>query len=524
MNYILTPEFHRNLWLKFSPFRLVAAPVFIGVLVAICLKIVPEKNFIFDRDYSYTLLTQGGLWFYFLVVVLWGNYEAGTAMQEEIRGNTWDFQRMSSITAIQLVAGKLFGATSYVWYIGILTLIPLYYGLSHLDLPAPSYRNFTPGGGGVVWEPDNDLYVIFYLVLAGLVGHSLAFLVSFVDLTSFIARTGKKRIPRGSGAFALGVVASYFVFTMAQQVSPKLAESYSMFRDNRVTEWFGAKYDTEVFTAISLLFFLAWFVAGSFRLARAELMHRTMPVVWMGFVASLLFALYGFANAAHAYYYGNLLGIFVLALLLCYGVMLFEASDGRKYSRFFSYLQKGEWRRAFENTHKWVVTVPFVLVPLWATVANVPTDGGYLNPSIMLSFMAAILLFALRDGIIIHIAVRGQGARNIGFKVMFYYLMAYVLLPTLHFALLPKSIQDFNLKAWIRALAGQAGAGTVDDLVPDIIKTLVVYYPLPLKNALYTIGPVFLEAALAGLWLFYSIRRARQKREQLSQVIANPKG
>ena len=29
MTYFLTPEFHRNLWLKMSPFRLVAAPVFL---------------------------------------------------------------------------------------------------------------------------------------------------------------------------------------------------------------------------------------------------------------------------------------------------------------------------------------------------------------------------------------------------------------------------------------------------------------------------------------------------------------
>ncbi len=520
MKYILTPEFHRNVWLKFSPFRLIAAPVFIGICAAICLNIVPEKGVLFDRDYSNTLLMHGALWFYFLVVIIWGNYEAGTAMQEEIRGNTWDFQRMSSITALQLFAGKLFGSTSYVWYIGLLTLFPFYYGLSHFELTEGARLAFD-GANRPVWEANNDIYVVFYLLLAGLIGHALAFLASFIDLTSFIAKTGKKRVPRGSGAFALGVVASWMVFALAQSVSPKLADYNSMFRDYQQTIWFGGTYDTTAFTTCAFVFFLAWFLVGSYRIARAELMHRTMPVAWMSFVGSLLFFAYGFTNPAGAYYFSNLLALFALSLFLCYAVMLFEASDGRKYARFYSYLQQGNFWRAFENMHKWAVTVPFVLVCYVATLHSVPETGKYITFSSMAAFMLAIMLFALRDGLVIHAAIRGKGGRNLGFKVMFYYLMVYVLLPFLHFAMMPKDLNPASLQRWIRVFVND---GSMSGEVPGVVKSLALYYPLPMPELAVSIGPALLEVLLAGSILVIGISNARLRRERDAGVIANPKG
>ena len=508
MNYVFTPEFHRNLWLKISPFRLVAAPVFLVICSMICVNILPDKGSFFEKDYAMQFMMTGAKWFYFLIVCVWGTYEAALALQEEVRSNTWDFQRMSSISPFQLVAGKLAGATSYVWYVGLLTLIPFYYGFINTSEPGNFAGTLNPRG--MSWTDANDFYVIFYMIMAGLVGQALAFLVSFIDMTSFAGKMGKKRIPRGSGAFLLGVMASWFVFTMGQEVAPKLASFSSPFAANRVVDWFGMQIPSPEFVTWSLLFFFTWALVGSYRIARAELMHRTYPVAWVGFVASFLIYLRGFATPTNAFYYTHLMALFVVALMLAYAVMLFEASDGRKYARFFNDMREGNYLRAFENTHKWLVTIPFILICYVVTLNNVPVAGKFMGFESLAAFMLAAMLFALRDGLMIHAMIGGRGARNAGFKVMSYYVLVYAMLPTLHFALKPNKM-DLKFASWAqRYLYGQ----NVDVEVPEVVRSLAIYYPLPLKEFGDSLAPVALQALCAGFLLHIIVRRAKILRER----------
>ena len=521
MKYVLTPEFNRNLWLKISPFRLVVVPVFLAVCAVICLNIVPDsarpiigmvsKN-LAESNYAAGFIMHGALWFYFIIVMVWGNYEAGMALQEEMRSNTWDFQRMSSITPFQLVFGKLFGATSYIWYIGVLTLALFFYGFVNSD-SAPMFDSDTRpalGNGDLMplGQDQHAFYVVLFLLLAGLVGHALAFLISFVDMTNFTGKTGKKRIPRGSGAFAMGLLSSWYIFNLAKDSAPKLASWSSLFSPSGNVLWFGQSYTTLAFAACSLLFFLGWFWIGSYRIARAELMYRTYPTVWMVFVASLVTYFLGLCDPTDAYYFTQLLGVFFVAMVLTYAVMLFEASDGRKYSRFAYSVQQGDYRRAAENIHKWVVTVPFVAALYLLVVSYVPTSGKYITPAGMAAFMLAIILFAVRDGIVVHAFVRKAGGRNLAFKLLFYYLFAYVLLPTLHFALAPKDF-DGNIRIWLQNFLDHAEQQVT---VPAIIRSLGIYYPLPVSELHVSVVPAALEALAAGIWLFLGINRAKAQR------------
>lgn len=494
VSYIATPEFHRNLWIKFSPFKLIAAPVFLALCAAILFKLLPAPFFGAPEKH----LMNASLWLYFIVVVIWGNHEASNALRDEMQANTWDFQRMSSITPFQLAVGKLLGATSYVWYVGLLTLIPFAYGFS--AAPMPSYGFEFAGAGGMV-------PVVLLLILSGVIGQSLAFLISFIDMTSFAARTGKKRVPRAVLPFSLSVVASWYVFNLAQDASPRLAEGASFFREHPRIEWFGTDYHTSSFIVCSLLVFLFWFVLGSYRIARSELLYRAWPVAWFAFVAFLLLWFRGFADPGEPRYYMQLMGLFILSLFLAYAVMLFEASDRRKYARFAESFLKGDYLRAFEDMHRWAVTVPFVLLTYAATLMNVPEKGLCLGFSAIGGFMVAILLFALRDGLVIHALIRGT-ARNLAFKALFYYLCAYVLLPLLHFSVSPKSldVMDFSLWSWARRVVN---CRWKEADVPEVIRSLAAYYPLPLPNFADAVLPVLVQAAAAGAWLFWSFNRAR---------------
>lgn len=518
MNYVFTPEFHRNLWLKISPFRLVAAPVFLVICSMICLNLLPDGSetkggiektvaaMLFEKDYAMQLLLSGAKWFYFIVVCVWGTYEAAVALQEEVRSNTWDFQRMSSISPFQLAAGKLAGATSYAWYVGLLTLIPFYYAYTQVTGAGNYSSALNPRGDS--WADANDGYVIFYMIMAGLAGQAVAFLVSFIDMTSFAGKMGKKRIPRGSGSFLLGMVVAWTVFTLGQEVAPKLASYSSPFAATRTVTWYETKYASPEFVTWTMLFFLGWALLGSYRIARSELMHRTYPVAWIAFVASLLMYLRGFASPGNAFYYTHLMALFVVALVLAYAVMLFEASDGRKYARFFNSLREGNFRRAFEDTHKWVVTIPFILFCYVITLGNVPATGRFMSFDALAAFMLAAMLFVIRDGLMIHALIGGKGTRHAGFKVLFYYVLVYTMLPTLHFALMPNKL-DLRLTGWVqRYMYGQ----NVDVEAPPVVRSLAAYYPLPLKEFGDSLAPVALQVIGAAFLLRFVIRRAQSQR------------
>ena len=103
----MNPELRRNLWLQFSPGRLLLAPICLGlVLVSVWIVAFHVYNVV-------ALLSEAT---YYLLAVLWGTRRAGDLMAEEVAQRTWDAQRMSALGAWQMTWGKLVGGTSYVWY------------------------------------------------------------------------------------------------------------------------------------------------------------------------------------------------------------------------------------------------------------------------------------------------------------------------------------------------------------------------------------------------------------------------
>ena len=406
MKYLLTPEFHRNLWLKFSWFRVVVAPV---VLLLFCITAINLM-----REASGIVLLYGLVGIFCVVVIVWGCYEASAALTEELRTNTWDFQRMSSITPAQLVFGKLFGCTAYVWYFGALALLAFTYAFGFYTPPVPE-GSIAPLSAPV--SGHDVFYTVLYMVFAGLIGQALAFLVSFIGMTAFTGRTGKYRQPRAGNAFVIGIVTAYFIFTsIAMSVTTELsqdfgirsiyASAYTLFSKHPVYDWYGYAVSAEAFITSSLMFFLFWFLFGSYRIARAELMYATTPLGWAAFIASLLVYFGGLIDGEKSQFDGQLFSLFLLTMFLTYAVMIFEAADARKYARFFTYFKQGRFMRAFENMHKWVISVPFVLVIYFLTLLHVPSAGRYLGFIETGSLMLTTMLFALRDGFVIHCVFR----------------------------------------------------------------------------------------------------------------------
>lgn len=488
--YILSPEFHRNLWASFSPFRLAAVPLLAG-LGSLTVMNMAEKGF--------DALVIGSLTAYWLVVIVWGSYAAGAAVQDEIRNNTWDFQRLSSLAPWQYAIGKFFGATAYSWYFGLVlwaVFAAAWFsqgqagtGAADILLRKAAERGVLPPETLQAETLRLFLYSTFFMVIAGIFAHALAFYEGCRNLTAGGERTrGIARWRANMGGFLLGViVGSVIFFTFAPggtQRALGFGGIYRVYAEAGDVNWHGFMVDGLAMTVLSLLFFTGWVLAGIWRLLKEGLMCRLWPVAWPLFTATLVIYCTGFMeNPGHQLRFAC-----AIAFLLTYIVMFRDAGNPAKYRRLAASIEKGDARRIAENTPLWAASAT-VLALLYAGLAAKTAQ----EPETMrkaLVFMSAAVLFLLRDGFVIH-AVYWRNARD-KFIVVTYYILAYVIVPKLHSDIQLREFDDF-----VRGAGGDKAASWIS----------AAYFPAAYDDWWVSVTPPLVQAVLAGLFLRWMITR-----------------
>lgn len=106
------PEFKRNLWLEFSPTRLILMPamlLLIGVLTAVLTKVEDLPAILLI---VYAIIGS-------LLIVGWGSFAVMHSINSEVSERTWDQQRLSALGPWQMAWGKLLGAPAYAWFGGL---------------------------------------------------------------------------------------------------------------------------------------------------------------------------------------------------------------------------------------------------------------------------------------------------------------------------------------------------------------------------------------------------------------------
>ncbi len=147
----MNPELRRNLWLELTPRRVTTMTVFLVLIF-------------FASTLSGNLLTPAGVAYdlYYFIVIVWGTWNAALSVVGEIRERTWDFQRLSALSAGEMTWGKLFGATALNWYGGVICLGVLFvYRATH--------EAFIPA-----------IFGVLHLLVIGLFAQSTAFLASLL--------------------------------------------------------------------------------------------------------------------------------------------------------------------------------------------------------------------------------------------------------------------------------------------------------------------------------------------------------
>lgn len=321
----MNPEFKRNLWLEFTPARLLLMAGFVLFLIA-TFSAAPSG---FPGPASIALAL------YYFLVVLWGARNAALSVITEIRERTWDAQKLSAVPPFAMVWGKLFGATSLLWFGGLICLPFIVY-------PVLESEGLRAASG--------ELAV---LVLQGVLAQSVSLLTSlnlvrrqhnYWRLDAFLCQV-------------MGIVAAFSIYGFSSLLSTgPLAQAESL-------SWWGIILKPRTFQFFSLLVFTLWALVGCTRAMRIELRFANGPFVWLAFLAFL--ALYdagfdiwfGFGDlAAHAAIVRFAIADLALAGS-AYGMAFLEPKDPVHFRWLIAEARSGRIGNAFMALDCWMLSL-----------------------------------------------------------------------------------------------------------------------------------------------------------------------
>ena len=420
----INPEIRRYYWLDFSMHRLVLMPVVLGAI------------FLLYHLVGKTSTTVSGtITCYFVLVFLWGSYRASGAVIEEINANTWDYQRLSSMSPWSLSWAKVFGSTLYIWYGALISLgVFVFTASGTLEFPV-------------------ILQTVLTLLIAG------AFCISFVLLVGMQAlqtsdRSSKRRI---MGYRLLGLLIGVFVINITNAILPIHRSTYSWITGNLSLEnkdiqtiiyFYGEGFRIDTFILMSLLVFFFWALFGVYRSMRTELQMQTTPLGWMCFLLFLFFYFGGISTQIVPSWSGGKIEIsswmigpinmhqlfasaFVISIFSCYLMFFSDHLSIIRYRMLHHHFSTGNMSKAGQLVPRWAISYIFAVISGIVLINTQPSIKFY-NEFVSAAIgLTSLLLFLLRDIGILHYFSLAPDNRRAFMATMFYLFILYILLPSL---------------------------------------------------------------------------------------------
>ncbi len=323
---MLNPEFKRNLWLQFSLHRLVATPLIL-ILIFLAIRISGAAG---------ELPRFGGMLF-IGIVWLWGTRNATSSIADELRDKTWDQQRMSALQPWTMTWGKLFGATSFNWYGGIICLVVVL--LVEFLTPIPLHERTQ----------------VLSMIAMGIFMHATAMAASLhIGIDKTIIQRG------GIGWFivAVGLIAISWISRLSHDM----------------IVWWHVSYPRNHFLLVSSLCFALTAVFAAWRAMSNALQVRTLPWAWPAFAC--LFSLYcaGFyANAAMSHFLRT--GLMV-AMTMTYAALFSESHTITLWQHIIVRIQTRNWRGLLEQLPISMTTLVLTFCFAGASFFTLPAVSG----------------------------------------------------------------------------------------------------------------------------------------------------
>ncbi|HEX4180214.1 MAG TPA: hypothetical protein VHY32_05445 [Caulobacteraceae bacterium] len=371
----MNPEFARNLWLEAAPRRIVGAGVVLALLYGAVILAARDSD---DPQAAIKLVGQAGMAVFVACGVIWGAWAAGAAVLDEIRGRTWEFQRLSAIDPWSMTWGKLFGATSLAWIAAVT-------GLAAVALSA-----------AVVRGPAEAPRIVFGLAALGVFVQACAMGAALIGVRK--ART-EGRMASG-GAVVLGVLGGLLLLSMVSSslglhgMHWSIGALFSALAQPPVT-WWGQEIPALTFTSLSLGAFAAWAVVGAWRLMRLELQIHNTPWLWTGFLVFAALWRAGLASeaggpSAWAFAAGATL------LVAAYVAAFAEPADPIRMRRFAEALRSRAWLKAADLAPAALFAMKLATIAMIVFCCSPKNhDDDALAPSAFTAL--GLLAFVIRD-------------------------------------------------------------------------------------------------------------------------------
>lgn len=420
------PEFKRNIWLELSLHRLIAAPVLLGLIFFVTM----QTN---DGAAITNTIAKS---IFIIATILWGSQLAFSSVSDELQNRTWDNQRLSALPPFKLVWGKLFGATAFVWYIG---------------LPCLFIMLFTSQAN----NGTSEFQIIIGLVLGALFTQALAF------VSALIATKNNVAIPRGLNLLIIIVLMPIFGRMSYTKSSP-------------IQLWYGCEFTLDGFVNTSLLVFTAWVWLASYRVMQAALQIKVKPWAMLVFVLFSTLYVLGFYNALTI---GNFASVaFVFAVLMTYLGALTEKRDLVSVRRCVNLWAARTPAKALKDTPYFLILSIFCLSALPFTILDSSVSNLYSEKSMrdgqsftIIAFVSVLLM--LRDiGLLYFFSLSKKPQRAV-MTTIFYMILLYVLFPLL----LPKTLGFIFFPLILAPTVGEFGIPVLIGLVHFLVVTGLLY-------------------------------------------------
>lgn len=379
----LNPEFRRNLWIQFGETRVLIAAILTGMILATALAL--DVAIASARDVAPTITVFIARWTGVAILLLWAGRQAAGAVLREIHGRTWDAQRLSTMRPWSMAWGKLFGATSLAWTMGLICL---------LAYVVASFWLREPGG--------------FTVTAAAIVGYAL--FCQATGLLASLARLSGRPGDRGGST----TVAQFFAL-----VATGLLAAYAVWALQDQGRWFGFRIGEDALRLFTIWLFALWAMIGVYRRMRRELQMRGAPWAWLLFLITLALYAEGLAYGRSPPQLALILPA-TITMIVLWAINVIEAKDPLALRQFGQALRRGGWREAATLVPLWLVTYMFFAVVVGICIASALASGdrilrmpGSLDADSVL-VLAAAFLFLTRDIFIVQCFTFGREGQYAG--------------------------------------------------------------------------------------------------------------
>lgn len=442
----INSEIRRYYWQDFSLQRTIAMPAVLMAIVYLML----------EWNENFGSVSRFAIYAFFVLVFIWGGNKAACSITDEVKDNTWDNQRLSAISPLNLSLGKLFGSTLYPWYGGAVAL--LIYILSVVGNQSVEFISYN---------------VVLFLA-SGVFCHAIAVLAS---LHSLRAERRHGRLQSLAYFIVALLISSMFYKAGTENF---LSGRYYQPEFFGTVKWFYFEFDKKYFSLGLLFIFLLWSIVGIYRLMREELQFKNIPWVWGLFVIFMMVYMAGFfykegykasfdLNDSYLLIQArrSICAAFAVGIISTYLMLFSDIISVTNYRIMLYRWKQKKWIKFGESIPKWIVSLVLTLIVAVMTVVSffpVQYPQGAYGSFIL---VVSIVLFILRDATILHYFKFSSNNKRASLATIFYLAMLYILLPSFFLA---AKLRDF-VYAFYPIMREDASAVS---LLPILVQVVIV--------------------------------------------------